>query len=96
MRLPCKLVQEIMTEVKFTDGDDALRNKTKQTKEILPFVTTYKIIYLQSGHTESQKDSHETLKSISYLKSSMEKLSVSPTLSESVFSCSFIIVIFVQ
>ena len=53
-------------------------------------------INLQSGHTESQKDSHETLKSISYLKSSMEKLSVSPTLSESVFSCSFIIVIFVQ
>ena len=41
MRLPCKLVQEIMTEVKFTDGDDALRNKTKQWKEILPFVTTY-------------------------------------------------------
>ena len=30
-----------MTEVKFTDGDDALRNKTKQSKEILPFVTTY-------------------------------------------------------
>ena len=39
MRLPCKLVQEILTEVKFRDGDDALRNKTKQTKEILPFVT---------------------------------------------------------
>ena len=39
MRLPCKLIQEIMTEVKFMDGDDALRNKTKQTKEILPFVT---------------------------------------------------------
>ena len=34
-----------MTEVKFTDGDDALHNKTKQTKEILPFVTTYKYTY---------------------------------------------------
>ena len=45
MRLPCKLVQEIMTEVKFTDGDDALRNKTKQTKQILPLVTTYKYTY---------------------------------------------------
>ena len=45
MRLPSKLVQEIMTEVKFTDGDDALRNKTKQTKEILPFVTTYNTRY---------------------------------------------------
>ena len=27
--------------VKFTDRKEALRNKTKQTKEILPFVTTY-------------------------------------------------------
>ena len=37
-----KLVQElILTEVKFTNRIDALRNKTKQTKEILLFVTTY-------------------------------------------------------
>ena len=27
--------------VKFTDRKEALRNKTKQTKEVLPFVTTY-------------------------------------------------------
>ena len=38
---PLTLVQEILTEVKFTDRNEALRNKTKQTKEILPFVTTY-------------------------------------------------------
>ena len=37
-----QLVQElILTEVKFTNRIDALHNKTKQTKEILPFVTTY-------------------------------------------------------
>ena len=38
---PITLVQEILTEVKFTDRNEALRNKTKQTKEILPFVNTY-------------------------------------------------------
>ena len=32
----------------------------EKKKEILPFVT-YSIFYLQSGHIESQKDSHETL-----------------------------------
>ena len=38
---PITLVQEILTEVKFTGRNKALRNKTKQTKEILPFVNTY-------------------------------------------------------
>ena len=38
---PVVLVQTIRTEVKFTDRNNALRNKTKQTKENLPFVTTY-------------------------------------------------------
>ena len=38
---PLTLVQEILTDVKFTDRKKALRNKTTQTKEILPFVTTY-------------------------------------------------------
>ena len=33
--------RKLRTEVKFTDRNEALRNKTKQTKEILPFVTTY-------------------------------------------------------
>ena len=50
------LVKEILTVVKFTNGKGTRRNKTKQTKEILPFC-----YYLQSGHIESQKDSHETL-----------------------------------
>ena len=50
------LVKEILTVVKFTNRKGTRRNKTKQTKEILPFC-----FYLQSGHTESQKDSHETL-----------------------------------
>ena len=38
---PLTLVQEILTDVKLTDRKEALRNKTTQTKEILPFVTTY-------------------------------------------------------
>ena len=37
---PLTLVKKILTKVKFTDKKEALRNKTKQTKEILPFVTT--------------------------------------------------------
>ena len=37
---PLTLIQEIQTEVKFTDRNEPLCNKTKQTKEILPFVTT--------------------------------------------------------
>ena len=31
----------ILTEVQFSDTTEALRNKTKNAKEILPFVTTY-------------------------------------------------------
>ena len=50
------LDKEILTVVKFTNRKGTRRNKTKQTKEILPFC-----YYLQSGHIESQKDSHETL-----------------------------------
>ena len=38
---PLTLVQKALTEVQFCDRKEALRNKTKQTKEILPFVTTY-------------------------------------------------------
>ena len=37
------LVQEILTDVKFTDRKEALRNKTTTKKEILPFVTTYNL-----------------------------------------------------
>ena len=69
------LVKEILTVVKFTNRKGTRRNKTKQTKEILPFCyylqsgnktkQTKEILpfcyYLQSGHIESQKDSHETL-----------------------------------
>ena len=31
----------LLTEVQFSDRTEALRNKTKNAKEILPFVTTY-------------------------------------------------------
>ena len=48
------LIKEILTVVKFTKRKGALHNKTKQKKEIFCY-------YLQSGHIESQKDSHETL-----------------------------------
>ena len=55
---PLTLVQEILTEVKFADRKEALRNKTKKQTErfccLLPPPT-------QSGHTESQNDFHETL-----------------------------------
>ena len=54
---PLTLVQEILTEVKFTDRNEALRNKTNTRY----FTVCYYLQYLQSGHTESQKDSHETL-----------------------------------
>ena len=40
---PLTLVQTILTEVQFCDRKEALR-KTKQAKEILPFVTTYEIL----------------------------------------------------
>ena len=35
------LVHKILTEVQFSDRTEALCNKTKRAKEILPFVTTY-------------------------------------------------------
>ena len=38
---PLTLVQNILVQVQFTDRKEALRNKTKQIKEILTFVTTY-------------------------------------------------------
>ena len=50
-------VQEILTEVKFTDRNDALRSKTNTRY----FTVCHYLQYLQSGQTESQKDSHETL-----------------------------------
>ena len=34
------LVNKILTEGQFSDRREALRNKTKKAKEILPFVTT--------------------------------------------------------
>ena len=34
------LVHKILTEVQFSDRPEALRNKTKKAKEILPFVST--------------------------------------------------------
>ena len=37
---PTALVHKILTEVQFSDRTEALRNKTKKAKEILPFVTT--------------------------------------------------------
>ena len=51
---PVILVKEILTEVKFTDRKEALPNKTNKRD----FTVCY---YLQSGHTESQKETHETL-----------------------------------
>ena len=38
---PLTRVQKTLTEVQFCDQKEALRNKTKQSKEILLFVTTY-------------------------------------------------------
>ena len=38
---PITLVIKILAEVKFAYRKETLRNKTKQRKEILPFVTTY-------------------------------------------------------
>ena len=37
------LVKEILTVVKLTNRKGTLRNKTKQTKEILLFVATYNL-----------------------------------------------------
>ena len=49
---PLMPVQKTLTEVKFTDRNDALRNKTKQTKF---FTVCYYAQYLQSSHTQSKK-----------------------------------------
>ena len=54
---PLTLVQEILTDVKFTDRNEALRSKTNTRY----FTVCHYLQYLQSGQTESQKDSHETL-----------------------------------
>ena len=40
------LVKEILTVVKLTNRKGTLRNKTKQTKEILLFVATYNLATL--------------------------------------------------
>ena len=40
---PTALVHTILTEVQFSDRTEALTNKTKKAKEILPFVTTYNL-----------------------------------------------------
>ena len=37
---PTALVHKILTEVQFSNRTEALRNKTKKVKEILPFVST--------------------------------------------------------
>ena len=37
---PTALVHKILTEVQFSDRTEALRNKTKKVKEIVPFVTS--------------------------------------------------------
>ena len=49
---PLMPVQKTLTEVKFTDRNDALRSKTKQTKV---FTVCYYAQYLQSSHTQSKK-----------------------------------------
>ena len=51
---PLTLGQETLTEVKFTARCSMQQNKTNKRD----FTVCY---YLQSGHTKSQKDSHETL-----------------------------------
>ena len=43
---PLMLVKEILTVVKLTNRKGTLRNKTKQTKEILLFVATYNLATL--------------------------------------------------
>ena len=40
---PTALVHKILSEVQFSDRTEALRNKTKRAKEILPFITTYNV-----------------------------------------------------
>ncbi|XP_078384082.1 uncharacterized protein LOC144666535, partial [Oculina patagonica] len=53
---PLTLVHKILIETQFTDRKKACRNKTKQTKEILPFVATY-----NPAAPNLKKDSYETL-----------------------------------
>ena len=38
---PNNLIEKVLSEVKFSDRKAALKNKTKASKEILPFVTQY-------------------------------------------------------
>ena len=58
---PTALVHKILTEVQFSDKREALRNKTKKAKEVLPFVTTYnpatpnlKKILMKHWHIQQQ------------------------------------------
>ena len=59
-RLPFNAPLRITDCIKFTDRNDALRNKKKTNKRDLTVCYMY-LQYLQSGHTQSQKDSYETL-----------------------------------
>ena len=52
---PITLVQEILTEVKFSGRNEALRTKQNKQKRF------YRLLIPTTGNTESQKDSHETL-----------------------------------
>ena len=52
---PLTLVQEILTEVKFTNRNDALRNITKRIKKILPFVTTHNTYNTASPNLKKKK-----------------------------------------
>ena len=53
---PLTLLQEILTDVKFTDRKKSSLQQNNANKRDLTIC-----YYLQSGHTESQTDSHETL-----------------------------------
>ena len=60
-RLPFNAPLRITDCIKFTDRNDALRNKKKKTNK-KDFAVCYMYLqYLQSCHTQSQKDSYETL-----------------------------------
>ena len=59
---PTTLVHKILTEVQFFDRTEALHNKTKKAKEILPIVTTYnpaipnlKKIFMKHWHIIQQQ-----------------------------------------
>ena len=51
------LIQEIQTEVQFTNRNEPLCNKTNKRD----FTICHYLKYLQFSHTECQKDSRETL-----------------------------------